>query len=155
MKNGVFEYKGYLGSAEVDTDAFVLVGKLLFIKDVIAYSAADAKGLEAAFKEAVDDYLETCAEVGRDPEVPCKGTFNVRVSPQVHRDAALAARRKDITLNQFVCEALAVALEEEKKPQAVEHNHTRELKVTFVESETRVVTAGQPLQWEQPHGGAH
>ena len=129
MKNGVFEYKGYLGSAEVDTEAFVLVGKLLFIKDVIAYSAEDAKGLEAAFREAVDDYLETCADLGRDPEVPCKGTFNVRVSPLVHRDTALAARRKRITLNQFVCEALAVALEEEKRPQARAQAHGARKKV--------------------------
>jgi predicted HicB family RNase H-like nuclease len=88
----VYEYKGYLGSAEVDAENSVLVGKLLFIRDAIAYSASDVAGLKRAFEEAVDDYLRSCAEAGDQPDTPCKGSFNVRVSPQLHRKIAVAAR---------------------------------------------------------------
>ena len=66
----IYEYKGYIGSAEVDVESGFLVGKLLFIRDTITYSAETAKQLEAAFKEAVDDYLATCAQLGDEPDKP-------------------------------------------------------------------------------------
>ncbi len=105
-----FEYKGYLGSAEVDVENDVLVGKLLFIEDAIGYSAASASRLHDAFVEAVDDYLASCAEDRREPDVPFKGSFNVRVGAERHRRAALAARGSGQTLNEFVCEAIDGAL---------------------------------------------
>lgn len=104
-----FEYKGYLGSAEVDIEGNALVGKLLFIRDTVTYSANDPKGLEAAFREAVDEYLDTCKELDHEPDVPCKGSFNVRVGPDRHREVALHARRKGLGLNEFVCYAIDLA----------------------------------------------
>lgn len=105
----VFEYKGYLGSADVDIEGNALVGKLLFIRDTITYSAHDVAGLEAAFREAVDEYLATCEGLGERPDIPCKGSFNVRVGPERHREAALNARKKGIGLNEFVCQAIDLA----------------------------------------------
>jgi predicted HicB family RNase H-like nuclease len=100
------EYKGYLGSAEIDVEGAALVGKLLFIRDTITYSALTVPDLEKAFREAVDDYLAACAEDGSQPDVPCKGSFNVRVGPLRHREIALAARGQNIGLNDFICLAL-------------------------------------------------
>jgi len=57
----MFKYKGYIGSVQVDTESCVLVGRLLFIQDIIGYSGSDLESLEKAFREAVDDYLQTCA----------------------------------------------------------------------------------------------
>ena len=65
-----FEYKGYLGSAEIDIKGKALVGKLLFTRDVIAYSATTIEGLQKAFCEAVDEYLQTCEELGDTPDTP-------------------------------------------------------------------------------------
>ena len=104
------EYKQYVGSAEVDVDGDALVGKLLFIRDTITYSASTPAGLRRAFEEAVDDYLSTCAELGDAPEQPCKGTFQVRVGQEKHLAAALEARRCGMTLNAFICHALDSAL---------------------------------------------
>lgn len=123
----VYEYKGYLGSAEVDPENNVLVGRLLFIRDAIAYSAADVAGLKAAFEEAVDDYLRSCDELGDAPDVPCKGSFNVRVSPQLHRKAAMAARLRGQSLNDFVGAALTSAVGDAARP--VEHIHTHHITV--------------------------
>lgn len=68
-----FVYKGYIGSADVDAESKMLVGKLLFIRDVVDYKGETVEELETAFCEAVDDYLATCEELGKDPDVPCKG----------------------------------------------------------------------------------
>ena len=103
-------YKGYYGSAEVSVEDDVLHGRLLFIKDVVTYEAETPGALMTAFQEAVDDYLATCQEMGETPDVPFKGTFNVRVGPSRHREAALAARRKGQSLNDYVVKAIDNAL---------------------------------------------
>jgi predicted HicB family RNase H-like nuclease len=144
--NAPLEYKSYLGSAEVDVEDRVLVGRLLFIRDVITYSATNVAALDAAFREAVDDYLAACEKDGSQPEVPCKGSFNVRVGPDRHRALALAARRNNIGLNDFVCDALDAAIESEK-PKSVVHKH--EVTVTVVgEPIALTATAGKDPRWE-------
>lgn len=97
-----FEYKGYLGSAEVSLEDNILHGKLLYITDVISYAADSPKELEAAFRTAVDEYLETCEECGDEPNVPFKGVFNVRLGPELHRACALAAEHAGTSLNDWV-----------------------------------------------------
>ena len=145
-----FEYKGYIGSAEVDTENGALVGKLLFIRDVIAYSSADAKGLETAFQEAVDDYLKTCAELGDEPDTACKGTFNVRLGPGLHREVAMVARSKGLGLNEFVCQALNSAVQEVSR-RRVEHWHQHSVTVTVTaESSQCIATTDSPTVWETP-----
>lgn len=117
----VYEYKGYLGSAEVDTSAGLLVGKLLFLRDSIAYSASNPVELEAAFHEAVDEYLATCNEFGDTPDLPCKGSFNVRIDPYLHRCVALEAMACNVTMNRFVEQALQIACS--KKVEHHSHTH--------------------------------
>ena len=65
-----FQYKGYFGSAEVNVADNIMYGKLLFIDDIVTYVAESPGKLKAAFEEAVDDYLQTCAELGDEPNVP-------------------------------------------------------------------------------------
>ena len=48
-------------------------------------------GLREAFREAVEDYLETCTKIGRDPQRVSSGQMMFRVNPEVHRKPALAA----------------------------------------------------------------
>ena len=130
-----FEYKGYLGSAEIDVESRALVGKLAFIRDTITYSADSVEKLEVAFREAVDDYLSTCARLGDEPDVPCKGSFNVRVGPDRHRAIVIAARTKGVGLNDYVCAALDAAV---RPAHAVNHRHE-----VFVYS---LVTKGEPMR---------
>ena len=100
------KYKGYTGSVEYSAEDEVLHGRILFIRSLITYEADDAKGLASAFKEAVDDYLEDCNKQHIEPEQPFKGSFNVRVSPELHRKAALRAREQGVSLNRIVETAL-------------------------------------------------
>ncbi len=69
----------------------------------------DVHSLRSSFEEAVEDYLETCKEKRRAPERPFKGSFNVRVSPEAHRKAALSAFRRGVTLNKYVSDVLEKA----------------------------------------------
>lgn len=132
-----FEYNGYYGSAEVSIEDNLLHGRLLFIKDVISYAAYTPNELEQAFKSAVDDYLATCAELGDAPDTPFKGVFNVRLTPDLHRDCALAALQDEVTLNDWVKAACKSRLAHQNiEIHHHQHNHLHETKLILRNEET-------------------
>ena len=65
--------------------------------------------LIAAFHEAVDDYLETRAKVGKEPQRAYSGNLMLRIAPQTHAAAASAADALGKSLNQWSEEVLAEA----------------------------------------------
>ena len=73
---------------------------------MVNYEGQTVAELEAAFREAVDDYLQTCEQLGQKPEIPCKGSFNVRIGHDLHLAAALAATRQNVSLNDLTRQAL-------------------------------------------------
>lgn len=109
----LLEYKGYLGSVEYNDHDEVFHGRLEFIRDLVTYEGTDAKGLKQAFHEAVDDYLQLCANEGRKPDEPLKGSFNIRPGPDLHRRAMVFAHREGLNLNTVVSEALRRYLDRE------------------------------------------
>lgn len=111
----MLEYRGYLGSVRYSDEDEILHGRLEFIRDLVTYEGQDAGTLKRAFREAVDDYLEMCDEEGRKPDVPLKGSFNVRPGRELHRRAMLYARREGMSLNAVVTGALRRMLESEDR----------------------------------------
>lgn len=109
MKN-TMEYKGYVGSVEFSEEDALFFGKVQGIRSLISYEGEDAAGLIKDFHEAVDHYLETCAVEGVAPEKTFKGSFNVRISPELHKQIAIYAFNQGITLNRFVEQALLQAI---------------------------------------------
>ena len=104
MKN--LEYKGYTGSIEYSKEDDLLYGKVLGINGLISYEGKTGKELENDFKEAVDTYLADCKNEGITPEKPFKGSFNVRISAELHQKAALLAMEDKMSLNNFVAESI-------------------------------------------------
>ena len=93
----------------------ILHGRLEFIRDLVTYEGQDAGSLKRAFREAVDDYLGMCEAEGRKPDIPLKGSFNVRPGRELHRRAMLYARREGMSLNAVVTGALRRMLESEDR----------------------------------------
>jgi predicted HicB family RNase H-like nuclease len=106
MKKSLFTYRGFTGSVGVSVADNCLYGKILFINDLVNYRADSPVELEKEFKDAVDDYLETCKEYGLEPNKPFSGTFNVRIGSDLHKQVALLAFEEDLKINQVVKNAL-------------------------------------------------
>lgn len=106
----MIKHKGYFGSVHYNSDDLIFYGKIEFIRALISYEGQDADSLEAAFHEAVDDYLGTCGELGREPEKPFKGSFNVRIAPALHERVMIVATQHGMSLNRFVAETLSQAV---------------------------------------------
>ncbi|MBQ0055784.1 MAG: type II toxin-antitoxin system HicB family antitoxin [Synergistaceae bacterium] len=100
--SSVMEYKGYVGSVEFSQEDAVFFGKVLGIRALISYEGKDAKGLIKDFHSAVDDYLSLCEAQNKAPEKAYKGSFNVRISPELHKQAAITAMAEQISLNSLV-----------------------------------------------------
>lgn len=101
-------HKPHPGNISTEDDLFF--GKLLGIEDLVNFEGAPVKGLKKAFYEAVNNYLETCAELGKEPNKTYKGSFNVRISTDLHKAAAVYAASNNISLNEFVRAAISFAL---------------------------------------------
>lgn len=106
MKSTLLNHKGYYGSVEPSINEDVLKGKVLFVEDLIEYSASTVAELRDAFEAVVDQYLKDCANSGKIPTRPFKGQFNVRVAPRLHQVAALRAQTEGTSLNRVVTLAL-------------------------------------------------
>lgn len=69
MRIGQFvEYKGCVGTIEYDPEDELYYGKLLDIDDFVNYHGDDIFDLEKQFHDAVDDYIELCSDIGKEPE---------------------------------------------------------------------------------------
>ena len=102
-------YKGYAARVEFDPDDEIFVGHLAGIDDIIGFHADTVGDLKAAFHEAVEDYVETCAKIGKAPQKPYSGQIMVRVAPEVHARAALAAELSGKSLAKWTEEKLREA----------------------------------------------
>ena len=64
----MLRYKGYCTNAEYDEEGKVWHGKIEGIKDLVTFESESSEEIEKEFHAAVDDYLEFCKEVGKEPE---------------------------------------------------------------------------------------
>lgn len=108
--NNTMEYKGYVGSVEFSEEDALFYGKVLGIRARISYEGTNAGELDADFHGAVDDYLELCAQSGTEPEKAYKGSFNVHISPELHKQAHIAAMSPNMRLNSYVETSIQQAL---------------------------------------------
>ena len=106
----MLNYKGYIGHVEFDDEAEIFSGEVINTKDVITFQSDTAHGLKQAFIDSVDDYLDFCRERNETPEKPFSGKFNLRMSPELHREAYVAAKESGQSLNAWVCDILRHAI---------------------------------------------
>lgn len=105
----VMTYKGYTARIEFDERDDIFVGRVLGIRAIISFHADNVAELRRALTEAMDDYLQDCKERGISPEKPASGKMMLRVPPEVHGAALIAAQASGKSLNQWAVEVLGNA----------------------------------------------
>lgn len=103
-------YKGYAARVEYSDEDQCFIGRIAGIRDVIGFHGDSVASLRAAFEEAVDDYLETCAKLNRDPQRPFSGNLMLRIPPEVHAAVATAAEVSGKSINQWATETFQRAV---------------------------------------------
>jgi predicted HicB family RNase H-like nuclease len=109
-------YKGYAGTVEYDPEGRYFYGRVVGITDIVSFEGTTVDELEEDFRNGIDSYLEGCARNGMEPQKPYSGKFVLRLSPEVHRDASIAARRAYSSMNNWIIGAIQMRLAAEKPP---------------------------------------
>lgn len=145
-------YKGYQASVEFEDG--VLFVKVLHIDDLLVAQCDKASDAQGALEELVEAYLEDCQEAGREPTKPFKGSFQVRLTPELHRRAAQAAAEEKLTLNAWVTEAVKEKMECDKLSERIDGVFSRS-KVNMVDTTalTQWMQGSLNLAWEDVQRG--
>lgn len=98
----MIDYKGYTGVFEFDPTIDAFHGRVVGLQDVVTFEGRSVEELRVEMEQSVEDYLELCAEAGKEPERPYRGEFLVRTTPEVHRAVATAAEAAGMSLNAWV-----------------------------------------------------
>lgn len=99
-------YKGYSARIAYDDEDGIMTGRIAGIRDGVGFHADSVEDLRRAFHDAVDDYVDTCTKVGKEPQKPYSGRVMFRIEPEIHRKAALAAELSGQSLNQWAEDVL-------------------------------------------------
>ncbi|MBB5057566.1 putative HicB family RNase H-like nuclease [Granulicella aggregans] len=100
------EHRGYHGSVSYSAEDKMLHGRIMGIRDMVSFGGTTVRQLEKNFRDAVDEYLAFCAETGKTPNRPFKGSVNVRLTESLHLRAACFAEEKKVKLNAVINDAV-------------------------------------------------
>ena len=95
----MLNYKGYIGHVVYDDEAELFHGDVINTRDVITFQGNSVESIKREFIHSVEDYLDFCAENNEEPEKPFSGKFNVRLTPELHKEAVIAAKQNGDSLN--------------------------------------------------------
>ena len=104
--SNILSHRGYRARVEFDAEDGLFFGRIAAIRDGVTFHAVTVPALVQAFQEAVDDYIDTCAKLGKTPERPFSGKLMLRVDPAVHAKSVEAAELAGKSLNQWTEEVL-------------------------------------------------
>lgn len=99
-------HRGYAARIDYDAANRIFVGRVLGMSEQLVFHGASVDELHADFEFAVDHYLSECAKEGRSPEKPASGKLLLRLPPELHAAASVAAESAGKSLNQWVVDAL-------------------------------------------------
>lgn len=111
----MLEYKGYHAKIDYSVEDKVLFGEVIGINDLIVFESENANEIEQNFHDAIDDYLSMCARHNKEPEKEYSGSFNVRISKELHKQLVLRATKEEVSLNKLVQDLLQEGMKKEKE----------------------------------------
>lgn len=106
----IMNYKGYSARINYSDEDGLFVGHVAGIKDVIGFHGQSVPELRAAFEEAVDDYLDVCKRLEREPQKTYSGKLSLRLEPELHASVASQAELAHKSINQWVSDLLRQAI---------------------------------------------
>jgi predicted HicB family RNase H-like nuclease len=98
----IIAYKDFIATVHFNADDEVFFGKIEGINDLITFEGKSVIELKKAFHESVDEYILLCKKAGKEIYKSYKGSFNIRISPSLHKKAVQKATIMGIPLNQLV-----------------------------------------------------
>lgn len=110
--NNIMTYRGYWAKIQYSDEDKCFCGAIEGLEnDSISFEGDTVEELRTDFEDAIDSYLETCKGTNSIPEKQYKGSFNVRIEPELHKKATMFAESFNMSLNQFIAKAIRDEIE--------------------------------------------
>ena len=68
LSEEIGEYKGFKTAIKIDTENNILIGKISNISDSLNFCGDDVNEIKEMFHQSVDNYLELCLKIEKEPE---------------------------------------------------------------------------------------
>jgi predicted HicB family RNase H-like nuclease len=107
----VLTYKDFIGSVHFSAEDNIFFGKVEGINDLITFEGDSVSELKNAFRYVIDEHIKDCETENTPVEKSYKGSFNLKLTPDLHRKAVIMAKSQGSTLNAFVKKAIERNLE--------------------------------------------
>lgn len=104
--NNVMAINGYQAVIAFDPEISMFRGEFLGLNGGADFYAADVEGLHREGETSLRVFLEACQKRGVDPKKHYSGKFVLRLDPEVHEAATIAAAATGKSLNQWAVETI-------------------------------------------------
>lgn len=101
---------GYIAVITYDPEIDLFRGEFVGLNGGADFYAADVKSLHQEGKVSLKVFLDACKEEGIEPRKAFSGKLNLRIDPDLHESASVAAAASNRSLNQFINDALRQSL---------------------------------------------
>ena len=88
----VLTYKDFIGSVHFSAEDDVFFGKVEGINDLITFEGNSVDELKKAFHYVIDEHIKDCENENIPMEKSYKGSFNLRLTPELHRRTSIIAK---------------------------------------------------------------
>jgi predicted HicB family RNase H-like nuclease len=102
----VMTLNGYHAKIEYDAELDLFRGEILGLNGGADFYGKNPKELRTEFKKSLQVFLDVCEEKGIEPRKHFSGKFNLRISPELHEQLAIAAQAEGKSINLLAQEAL-------------------------------------------------
>ena len=106
MTMNTMELDGYTAVIRYNPETDTFRGEIQGLNGGADFYGQSPDDLRREFRASLDFFLETCAKHGIEPRKTASGKFMVRLSPELHDQAATAAMAAGISLNALVERAI-------------------------------------------------
>ena len=96
----------YHAKIEYDPELDLFRGEILGLNGGADFYGKNPKELRAEFKKSLEVFLQVCTEKGIEPRRHFSGKFNLRITPELHEQLAIAAQAEGKSINTLAQEAL-------------------------------------------------
>jgi predicted HicB family RNase H-like nuclease len=102
----VMTIDGYHAKIEYDPELDLFRGEILGLNGGADFYGRNPRELRAEFKKSLEVFLQVCTEKGIEPRRHFSGKFNLRITPELHEQLAIAAQAEGKSINTLAQEAL-------------------------------------------------
>lgn len=110
MTHNIIEYKRYIALLELDLDEGIIIGRVINTHETISFHAENLNQIKEVFHNVIDTYLIACEEENIMPSRPYSGKFNLRITPDLHRELSVKAAEENVSLNDLTIQLIKTGL---------------------------------------------